>query len=363
MRRMGLGAVAALAVVGPLAAGAVSRAADRPADQIAADIESVTIPKLDPALRGDTRAMTEYLSRRRAALARKGELMLELFRGYPDHPRLPAMFSERWQVALRTATDTPLDPRIRAEFDEVLAGAPEGKLKADAAFFKTILEIQSGHGGPEDTLGVAEKFLRIAPRDERGAPLLYSIAGQFEDPARQIALYRRVVAEYPDSPYSDQAGRSLRRLESVGKPFELEFDDAIRGTPVSIKGLRGKVVVVDFWATWCGPCVGEMPAMKELYARYHGQVEFIGVSLDKPKEDGGLDDLKEFVARNEIPWPQYYQGKGWESSFSRSWGIDAIPSVFVVDREGKLASINAAGRLDEILPDLLKRGTPGGSNP
>src|SRR5262249_26464883 len=157
-----------------------------------------------------------------------------------------------------------------------------------------------------------------------------------EDPTQQALLYRRVVADYAESPYAAQAGRSLRRIESVGRPFELDFEDAIRGTPVSIKGLRGKVVVVDFWATGCGPCVGGMPAMKALYARYHGQgVEFIGVSLDRPKEDGGLKELKEFVATNEIPWPQYFQGNGWESNFSRSWGIDAIPAVFVVDREGK----------------------------
>jgi thiol-disulfide isomerase/thioredoxin len=179
-----------------------------------------------------------------------------------------------------------------------------------------------------------------------------------EGSPHQGELLKRVATNYPDSRFAAAAKANLKKLESVGKPFPLAFDDAIKGTHVSIENLRGKVVVIDFWATWCGPCVQEMPTMKELYSKYHGQdVEFIGVSLDEPKEDGGLDKLKEFVARNGITWPQYYQGKGWESEFSSAWGVDAIPAVFVVDQQGKLASINARGRLDEIIPGLLKKGS------
>src|SRR5262249_55779184 len=119
--------------------------------------------------------------------------------------------------------------------------------------------------------------------------------------------------------------------------------------------LKGKVVVLDFWATWCGPCVAEMPEMKRLYEKFHGQgVEFIGISLDQSKDEGGLDALKKFVKDQEIPWPQYYQGKGWESAFSRSWGINSIPSMFVVDRDGRLVYIEARGKLEQLIPDLLK---------
>jgi hypothetical protein len=96
--------------------------------------------------------------------------------------------------------------------------------------------------------------------------------------------------------------------------------------------------------------------MKELYAKYHDQgVEFIGVSLDQPKEQGGLDALKKFVKENRIPWPQYYQGNGWQSEFSKSWGINAIPALFVVDTEGKLYSVEARGHLETIIPELLKK--------
>jgi hypothetical protein len=96
--------------------------------------------------------------------------------------------------------------------------------------------------------------------------------------------------------------------------------------------------------------------MKELYAKYKDQgVEFLGISLDQPEEQGGLTKLKEFCAQNQITWPQYYQGKGWESDFSKGWGVNSIPCVFVVDADGKLASTSARGKLEEILPELLKK--------
>jgi thiol-disulfide isomerase/thioredoxin len=332
------------------------RAAERPADQILADVTAVEMPKLDPAKRGDTAAMTEYLLKRKAALRRRGDLILELFQAYPDHPKLAPLFSERWQNILMTS-DAPRDPSLAAELDMVLAKGKESRLKADAAFYKTILEVQTGQGGPEEILKKVEAFIQLAPKDERGALLLNAVARELDGSPRQTELLKRITADYPDSPLAEEAWTTLKKLESVGKPFALEFDDAIKGTPIAIKNLRGKVVVIDFWATWCGPCVREMPTMKELYARYHGQgVEWIGVSLDEPKEDGGLDKLKEFVTRNGIEWPQYYQGKGWESDFSRSWGISAIPALFVVDQEGNLHSINAREHLEEIIQNLLKKG-------
>jgi thiol-disulfide isomerase/thioredoxin len=363
MRRIRLRALAALAIGGWLTVSAApgtqpqARAADRPAEQILAEIDAVEVPKSDPDQRGDTVAMTEFLAKRKAALAKRGTLIFELFHAHPEHPKLSPLFSARWQDQLMTSSGPQQLPRLGAELDEVLAQAKNPKLKADAAFFRTILQIQE-QGTLDEVLKTIDKFIALAPKDERGAMLLNSIAGELGGTPRQPELLRRVVDGYPESPYSESAKRTLRRLESVGKPIELEFTDAIKGKPVSLKNLQGKVIVIDFWATWCGPCVAEMPNLKALYAKYHDQgVEFLGVSLDQSKEEGGLDSLKEFVSRNEIPWPQYYQGKGWEGEFSSSWGIDSIPAMFVVDQGGKLVSVDAVGHLDEILTDLLKKGS------
>ncbi len=95
---------------------------------------------------------------------------------------------------------------------------------------------------------------------------------------------------------------------------------------------------------------------KDLYARYHDKgVEFIGVSLDYSPEEGGLDRLKAFVTKNEIPWSQYYQGHGWESDFSQHLGIDSTPAVFLVDQNGKLVSLDAGGKLETLILELTQR--------
>jgi thiol-disulfide isomerase/thioredoxin len=181
--------------------------------------------------------------------------------------------------------------------------------------------------------------------------------------SQRNAIRERIVRDYPDSFRGRMVQGEHRQHDRLGTPFELEFNDAITGRHVSMKDLRGKVVVVDFWATWCGPCVGEIPEMKRLYARYHDKgVEFIGVSHDPPEEEGGLEALKTFVAEREIPWPQYYQAHDGNrivsgsptDDFSEFWGISGIPTVFLIDAEGRLYSTEARGRLDTLIPPLLK---------
>lgn len=167
-------------------------------------------------------------------------------------------------------------------------------------------------------------------------------------------LRMQVVGEFGNEPPEVKPGP--HQVAGIGQPFELNFTDAIKGEKVSVDGLTGKVVIIDFWATWCAPCIAEISALKELYAKYRGQgVEFIGVSLDEPEAEGGLAKLKAFVTENKLEWPQYYQGKGWESEFSRAWDIVAIPTVFVVDRRGRLASVDARGHLETVIKEELAR--------
>ncbi|HEY2156962.1 MAG TPA: redoxin family protein [Isosphaeraceae bacterium] len=336
MSRIARRAFAALVVCGFVAPAV---AADRPADEIVKEIEGIQPPK--------TRAESLQVQKKHAALV--GELL----KAHPDDPRLAGFLPQRWMILATSGKSG----EALAEIDTRLAAAKDETQKVDATFLKARVVLIQKRLEPEEATPAIDAFLALAPKDPRGSMLLFALYQAARDPARKETLEERILKEYPDSPYAVAIRGPRIQKEGIGKPFDLEFTDAINGKTVSIKGLKGKVVVVDFWATWCGPCIAELPKMKTIYAEYKDKgVEFVGVSLDQPKEKGGLDKLKAFVAEREIPWPQYYQGNFWDSEFSRSWGVTAIPCVFIVDADGKLHSTEAGGpNLEPMIKELLAR--------
>ena len=259
-----------------------------------------------------------------------------------------------------TDADAPQAQFVAAEArpaDEIVADMQAIELPDD---FQT-LSAEQQQATMEELQGkwmaLADEFVAAYPEDERAAEMMYMTAQMADDAEAKKAGYQRLVEMHPDSPMAQQAKGELAKLEKVGQPFELTFEEAVTGEEISVQDdLAGKVVVIDFWATWCGPCVAELPHMKELYEQYKDQgVEFVGVSLDAPPSEGGRDALLKFVEERELPWPQYYQGNGWDSEFSKSWGINSIPAIFVVDASGKLHSTDARGKLDEMIPELIKQ--------
>ena len=103
--------------------------------------------------------------------------------------------------------------------------------------------------------------------------------------------------------------------------------------------MKGKVVVVDFWATWCGPCVGELPNVLKTYEKYHDKgLEIVGISLDKDK-----DKLTDFLKEKKVSWRQYFDGQGWGNKLAVKYGVNSIPATYILDKDGKIFAKDLRG--------------------
>ncbi|MBI5365698.1 MAG: redoxin domain-containing protein [Planctomycetes bacterium] len=167
-------------------------------------------------------------------------------------------------------------------------------------------------------------------------------------PALGVALLSLAILAAPTPRAALAAG-----MPGVGdKPPAFEKTD-LDGKPLSLKQYLGKVVLVDFWATWCGPCRAELPNVIKVYEEYHAQgFEILGISLDQDK-----GALTKYIAAQKMTWRQYFDGKGWENEISTQWGITGIPAAFLIDAEGVIRYANLRGEapLAAAVKDLLAK--------
>jgi thiol-disulfide isomerase/thioredoxin len=341
---------ATLFVVCCLASASQAMAQDRPADKILADVNAIEMPKR-PEAGSDQKAKQEYIVKLQKATEKKAALIGELLKADPENAELANLLPERWEAKMMADS-------TKTEIDNVIARSKNEKLVNEASYFKAKMAFRkAGRNADVDALTtVADEFIKKFPKDQRAALMLYTLVDMTKDEAKKAELNKRIEKDYPDSPVAKAIVGERRLLDAVGKPFEISFVETFKGSQISSETLKGKVVVIDFWATWCPPCVAEIPKMKELYAKYKDQgVEFVGISLDSPKSEGGYDELKSFVEKNKVEWPQFYKDDGGASDFASSWGIKAIPTVFLVDADGKLASIEARGKLETLIPEYLEK--------
>jgi len=134
----------------------------------------------------------------------------------------------------------------------------------------------------------------------------------------------------------------------AGQPLDLKFE-AADGSTVDLAQMRGKVVLIDFWATWCGPCMKEVPNVVAAYQKYHDKgFEVVGISLDKDKAA-----MLRTTAQKGMTWPQYFDGKSWDNAISTAFGIRSIPTMWLVNKKGVVAIPNARADLDGGIAKLL----------
>jgi peroxiredoxin len=125
------------------------------------------------------------------------------------------------------------------------------------------------------------------------------------------------------------------------------------GTNIALSSLKGKIVLVDFWASWCGPCRKEMPNVVKAYAKFKDKgFEIYGVSLDQDK-----DRWVEAIKKDGITWPQVSDLKQWDCEPAKQYGVTGIPATFLLDKEGKIIAKNLRGDdLEKAIENALAEG-------
>lgn len=171
----------------------------------------------------------------------------------------------------------------------------------------------------------------------------------------------QAFAQHPNEKLKARAEAKLKVGELLQAPIAMNFT-AADGREVDVAKLRGKVVLIDFWAVWCGPCREEIPNVVATYEKYHAQgFEVVGISFDrapnpaKPwKSARTAEQVLAFTKEQGMPWPQYYDGTYWDNPYGKQYGIRAIPAMFLLDQSGMVVSLNARGpKLEKEVRRLL----------
>jgi peroxiredoxin len=236
------------------------------------------------------------------------------------------------QEKLQKATAQPTEADFAAElaeFDKIIAANP----KASPDDLAQALVMQSGFYG--EVLNDYDKAGALVQRIKTDYPKTQA-AEHADDMLKQLAQARAM-----------ETARAALKPGNVFPDFSVT-DTA--GKPLSLSQYKGKVVLIDFWATWCPPCVEEIPHVVAAYAKYHDKgFEVIGISLDREK-----DALLKYIVKNKMPWPQYYDADKPGASLADKYGIEAIPTTFLIGKDGKIITTDLRGDdLDGQLAKLL----------
>ncbi len=240
--------------------------------------------------------------------------------------------------------------------------AADADLRAYGEYQLIEMELVTRQGEPkadyEQVLGwwyeQLELFAAKYPRSIQGAKakLQLALSKELEDDSKAaVAFYTDVARGYPGTDESAKATGAIRRLQSIGKPIELT-GTTIDGKTLSLAQLRGRPVVLQYWATWCGPCKQDMVRLRQLRGQYaKAGLEVVGINVDPVRAEA----LK-FVAEQKLPWPTLYAPGGLDASpLAQQFGVQTLPMMMLVDQQGRVVDDNVAiTELETQLQSILK---------
>ena len=230
-------------------------------------------------------------------------------------------------------------------------------------------------GNTEEAVKAYQQLVESYPKTTYFAPALlemglaYDRLGQHD---KADAAYHQLI-EHPKygSRASAKTAKRLLALEKENRTGEVPASPPYGGRPdalvgkkaidfnmkdldgndLSLEKYRGNVILLDFWAVWCKPCIAEMPNVKQVYEKYKDDnFQIIGISLDESR-----DTLVDYLEKEGITWPQVFDGNGWKNQVAEMYGIRAIPQMYLIDGEGVVRKSDVRGpALEPAVAELIQ---------
>jgi thiol-disulfide isomerase/thioredoxin len=306
--------------------------------------------------------LVDFMKKSRRALVAAADKILEAKTS--DSTRLAAIRSKRAALGI---LDQAHDPDAAKMLKEFLDQIKDEKQPEVVRMVKTVgLKVRMNEigGDPAAFAKVWDELkseLNAAPADKELLSIAVGFADGIEqrDPRRAPQVLTEladILSKSKDSKVIEAAKKFAgvaRRITLLGKPVEIK-GTLLDGKPFDQGSVQGKVVLLDFWATWCGPCKEELPNVKQNYAKYHDKgFEVIGVSLDQSGED-----LQKFLETEKIAWPILFpkekKDQYWNNPMAVYYGVNAIPCAILTNQKGEVISLQAHGdelsrRLEQLL--------------
>jgi len=280
-------------------------------------------------------------------LATAADRARDFYLKYPNDAYAAAAKEREWQALTLLSKASP-EAQIAQRIDDIEKGLlNNSSLSAQQRYGIRAAQVQrKAHSREEYEKGIRD-LLREFPDDTRSYQLLLSAQrGVTNEHAREVA--QEVLGSNAPDEIKAEAKSILNMMDSIGKPLNLQYT-ALDGRKIDLQKMKGKVVLIDFWATWCAPCVADMPAVKEIYDKLHLKgFEILGVNFDQEKPV-----VEQFLKEKQLTWPQYYDGKGWRNKFGQEFGIDTLPRMWLVDKKGVLRDLDGRKDLESKVENLL----------
>jgi thiol-disulfide isomerase/thioredoxin len=335
----------------------VAATPSRSDEEISRELDA-TMGKLQPLLGsagslGD-KAKREQIAAEAIPLARKmvdllGELKLP---NVPQAKEQVAAMQSRFQVVLYVLGDKDATEKLKA--------AASGSDAAESLRAKvTLLQgnwMLAGKdaAAQEKMAGEVEALAKAHPEDTQITFVAFTMSRSAERPELRERLENAACAM--TTPAAGQLKQILEQTKKIraheAKPVVIAGKD-LDGRDFSTEGWKGKVILVDFWATWCGPCRAELPRVKKMYADYHEKgLEILGVS-----NDYSGDALRKYVKSEGMPWPEIFdedaaKNQKWHP-VTLGFDINGIPMMFLIDKKGVLRTVEARESMEDLIPKML----------